>query len=724
MNTIVRLSPVKYSLDRDVLERDHRSFSILNVKKVDEEQRIISGVATTPEPDRLGDIIEPLGVQFKNPMPLLWQHRSSEPVGQVRFDKPTKDGITFEAKIVKAVEPGRLKDRVDEAWQSIKLGLVRAVSIGFRAIEMSFMDDGGIRFIKTEVMELSLVTIPANSEATITSIKAIDDGYLRGPRGREGITEHFTGVATLPDYSGPRGAPVALAASGRPNLPGVTGQPVQAKEATPPMKRTIQEQIAQFEQLRATKSADMDAIMEAAGDSTLAPDQAEKYDTLQAEIKEINDHLVRLRAREDMMKQMAQPVQGDRTASQQNLPAVIQQRSVPTIPQMGSNSAPMGIEQMPITRVQVLPTQLPKGTAFTRYVLAIVRAKGNRMEAHQIARQWRDSTPEVELALSQDVTEFMKAAIGAGTTTDVAWAAPLVAYNVMSSEFAELLRPATIIGRIPGLRRVPFNIQLPRALTGTSVGWVGEGAPKPVGRMTFDTLTLRWAKAAGIVVLTDELVRFSNPSAEAIVRQDLIDAMAQFLDRDFVDPAKAEVLNVSPASITNGVAPIVASGTTAAAFRTDIRKLFNSMFIANMQPGGGVFIGTQQLGLSLSLMLNSLGQPFFPSISADGGTLLGYPFIASENIPATGGSPADGYPLIFLKASEIMLADDGQTIIDASREASVQMDTAPDSPPTAATNMVSLWQLNMTGLRAERWINWKKRRPNAVAWISNAKYAE
>ncbi len=29
--------------------------------------------------------------------------------------------------------------------------------------------------------------------------------------------------------------------------------------------------------------------------------------------------------------------------------------------------------------------------------------------------------------------------------------------------------------------------------------------------------TLRFTKVAGIVVLTDELVRFSNPSAEAIV---------------------------------------------------------------------------------------------------------------------------------------------------------------------------------------------------------------
>ena len=124
-------------------------------------------------------------------------------------------------------------------------------------------------------------------------------------------------------------------------------------------------------------------------------------------------------------------------------------------------------------------------------------------------------------------------------------------------------------------------------------------------------------------------------------------------------------------------------------------------------------------------MQNALGQSVFPNITSDGGSLLGYPVITSENLGmATGGSPADGGLIIFLKANEIMLADDGQVVIDASNQASVQMDSAPDSPPTASTNMVSLWQMNMTGVRAERWINWGKRRSTAVAFIQNTKYAE
>lgn len=159
---------------------ENRAYSVLHVKALDEdgEARIIRGVATTPTPDRVGDVVEPQGVKFQNPMPLLWQHRADMPVGTVKFNKPTKDGITFEARFAKAEKSQTLKDRIDEAWESVKLGLVSAVSIGFRSLEHAVMNDGGYRFIRSEVYELSLVTIPAQAEAVITAIKNFDRAAL------------------------------------------------------------------------------------------------------------------------------------------------------------------------------------------------------------------------------------------------------------------------------------------------------------------------------------------------------------------------------------------------------------------------------------------------------------------------------------------------------------------------------------------------------------------
>jgi HK97 family phage prohead protease len=161
---------------------NNRAYSVLTVKSVDEDKRIIRGIATTPTVDRVGDIIDPLGVKYANPLPLLWQHEHDKPIGSVKFDKPTKAGIEFEAEIAMTDEPGTLKDRLDEAWQSIKMGLVKAVSIGFRAIEYAFMDNGGVRYEQTEVYELSAVTIPANADALITSVKSID-ARLRAEHG-------------------------------------------------------------------------------------------------------------------------------------------------------------------------------------------------------------------------------------------------------------------------------------------------------------------------------------------------------------------------------------------------------------------------------------------------------------------------------------------------------------------------------------------------------------
>lgn len=169
----------------------NRAYSVLTVKAVQDDRRTMSGIATTPSVDRVGDIIEPLGVKFKNPLPLLWQHRHDQPIGSVTFGKPTKDGIPFEAEIPLIEEQGTLRDRIDEAWQSIKLGLVRAVSIGFRPIEYAYMENGGIRFSETEVYELSAVTIPANVDAIISTIKSVDAALRR----EAGIPDPVTPVS-------------------------------------------------------------------------------------------------------------------------------------------------------------------------------------------------------------------------------------------------------------------------------------------------------------------------------------------------------------------------------------------------------------------------------------------------------------------------------------------------------------------------------------------------
>lgn len=164
---------------------ENRAYSVLSVKSMDDDARTFSGIATTPTVDRVGDIIDPLGVKFTNPLPLLHQHKHDKPIGKVWFEPPTKDGIEFRAEMPKIEEPGELQDRVNTAWGEIKYGLVTATSIGFRPIEYSFMDTGGIHYTETEVFELSAVTIPAQPDAIISQVKSIDAAL----RAAEGVPE-------------------------------------------------------------------------------------------------------------------------------------------------------------------------------------------------------------------------------------------------------------------------------------------------------------------------------------------------------------------------------------------------------------------------------------------------------------------------------------------------------------------------------------------------------
>lgn len=652
-----------------------RAYARLEVKAADDDQRIIVGTATTPTPDRVGDIVEPLGVKYRNPLPLLWHHHSDLPVGTVKFDKPTKDGINFTATMPKIADPGPLKDRVDTAWGEVKAGLTRGVSIGFRGIEVSRLDNGGLRFIETEVLELSLVTIPAQQDAKIETIKSID-AELLAASGHEQQGDDSTSA-------------------------GVTARKsttvVKAEGAKRNMKKSIAEQISAFESTKQSKTTRMDELMDEVGEKgeTFNAEQREEYDTLECEVEQIDDHLKRLQAAQRRAIAAAKPIDGKDEKS-------------------GSDSRSNGDS----IRISV-KANVEKGTQLARVVWC--RGHSALFDKHRhpadIAKSapWYDQTPEVE--------RYLRAAVAAGTTTDSVWASPLVEEANIPSEFAEILRAATIIGRIPGLTRVPFNIKIPRETTAASVSWVGEGSAKPVSAMAFDQITLLFNKVAGIVPVTQELFRFSSPAIDTIIRNSLRDSIAALIDRDFLDPTKAVVTGESPASITNGVTPITASGTTADALRADLGTLLALYTAENMNLSSLILIMTATQAMRIALMRNTLGQREFEGLGRDGGSLEGIPVVVSENIVATGGSPADGGLIIAVNAREILLADDGGVDIDVSREASLQMDTAPDSPTTGSTVLVSLWQRNMIALKAERFITWAKRRDGAVQFIQNANYA-
>lgn len=613
------------------------AWATLEIKALDAEQRVIEGIATTPTADRGGDVLLPAGAQFSLPMPLLWQHDQQQPIGDVIEAAVTPDGIAIKARIASIDEPGVLRDRLEYAWQSIKSKLVRGLSIGWKPIEYTPRQKGGLLVSKWLWAELSAVTIPQNVDATILAVKSAD-----------------------------------LAASGR-NLPGDTGPLPKVRAIKGASAMTIAEQIKSFENTRAAKAARQTELMTKAAEAgvTLDEKETEEYDTLALEVKSVDAHLVRLRELEKANAAAAIPVP-DPTRPAAAVPA-------------------------PIIQVK---SALPKGTGFVRYCQAIAFGRGDTMRSLEFAKQWKDSTPEVELAL--------KAAVAAGTTTDATWAGPLAPIKPLVTEFLELLRPATILGKVDNFLKVPFNVSVPSQTGGGTYGWVGQGAPKPVTKAQFGTVTIGITKSAGIIVITEELARNSTPSAEAVIQKEMIAGLSQFLDQQFIDPTQAAVAGVSPGSVTNGVTPITSAGTTPANARTDVIAMMNALTAANIGLAGAVLVMSETNALALTSALNALGQPLWPLMTPNGGTgPLGIRVVTSQTAGTT---------VALISPPCILYADDGGVTIDVSREASVQMDSAPDNPALATTILTSLWQNNLVGLRAERYINWKKARAGCVQY--------
>ena len=149
-----------------------------------------------------------------------------------------------------------------------------------------------------------------------------------------------------------------------------------------------------------------------------------------------------------------------------------------------------------------------------------------------------------------------------------------------------------------------------------------------------------------------------------------------------------------------------------------MRALFATFIAANNAPTSGVFIMSATTALALGLMVNPLGQSEFPGLSMNGGTLMGLPVIVTEYVP----TDSSGSIVALVNAQDIYMADEGGFTVDISREASVQMETAPDNPTTSSTVLISLWQRNLTGFLAERTIGWARRRASAAAYLTGVNW--
>lgn len=151
-----------------------RIFQNIKIKASNSEQRIITAIANSGVLDRTGEIVSIAGITYdpKNLPALLWQHKHDQPLGRILSLSKTAKGLEMTAQIAKYETDSELKQLSDSVWESVKQGVIKSCSIGFRPTDYEKNSAGAIVWTSSELLEVSLVSVPAERGANITGFKS------------------------------------------------------------------------------------------------------------------------------------------------------------------------------------------------------------------------------------------------------------------------------------------------------------------------------------------------------------------------------------------------------------------------------------------------------------------------------------------------------------------------------------------------------------------------
>lgn len=290
----------------------------------------------------------------------------------------------------------------------------------------------------------------------------------------------------------------------------------------------------------------------------------------------------------------------------------------------------------------------------------------------------------------------MKAATAPVVTSDTDHEGLLDTQQVATG-FVELSRNVSAFARLLNDRmmtRLPLRSRVTWMTGAATMGVVGETQAIKVSRFTSDASYLTPQRASGIIVISDTFADFMLAGGEAFLSAEFRKALSAIVDGAFFD------------DVIDGSTPTRASvGSSAEAAISDFKFLLdeveptaNSRLLFAMAPDVARRAAT--------LYDDGL---VFPGMGPQGGTVLNTPALVTDGLSAGTVSLIDGSGL----AGEI----EGIQLTSA-RHASVQLDDAPDSPATASTTLVNLWQHNLRGVKADCYFATNRLRAAAVATVS------
>lgn len=615
--------------------------------------------------DRMGDVIEASGWvldNFKNNPVALWDHGHDPEIGRKPIGRWTNLRIEG-GKLKGKLDPARgVSPQIDGIIALIDGGFLPAVSVGFAPIEGEPLDSkrpyDGTRYTKQELLECSVVAVGANPAAL--------------QLGKSLKLSQKTMSLLSGEHADVRRRDVS-AAGGKADLTIVNEKRTQGGLPSRLKVHSSMKTLAQrIEDAQNELVAKRDKLVELNGADELDLDA----------IEALNDQIG-----------VAERTVAALKASESKLGAAAGTASVasPAI------RRPLGVQPKEVKGVDLL-----------------VRAIVARGVAHFSGKSLEQALEE-RYPGHEATAVIAKTAQTIGTTTVSGWASELV--QTVNQGFLEALMPYSIY---PALRArgigVNFDgigtVSLPsRTAGGAGGGFVAEGQPIRVGRITTAATTMTPKKLGVIVPFSRELTKRSTPAIEALVRQAILEDTAVILDSAIVDATASSTAR--PAGLLNGVSAAATGygGGDYQAVVNDLKNLLAPFYAANAGDNITVLMNPAQ-GLALSMM---------PGPGPAGEFGWSDPLTKRLNIVESTNVPANR--LIALRNSDFATAMGDAPEFDVSEQATVHMeDTTPleivsATGPTTANPVRSFFQTATIGVRMLMDVSWKMRRTGMVQWI-------
>ena len=609
--------------------------------------------------DRYGDTIEADGWDLRwfkrNPI-ALFNHNSDFPIGI--WKDARVEGGKLKARLSLAAKG--TSARIDELISLVEQGILRATSVGFKPIEAEPRSGGGLNYKRQELLETSLVSVPANPAALqVARSMHISDDVMRLAFGEQAGTGEGRGRGT----SGENAAP--------PTHPQRTktmrlGERIQAAETA-----LVQEK---------------DALTALVGKDDADPIEIEE---LTARIEEREGSLAALKRAETAL--------AVRASSEQ-----------PTTPAAAGERRPFAVAAKKVE---------PREYVYRGLTAALLAHIERKNPGEVLQERYGDDV--ATRAVFQAVT---KAATTPATTTTTGWAAELVQTSII--DFIESLMPMSVYPGLANIGgRFAFGrngqVTLPGRNTATSVGgsFVGQGSPIPVRQGAFTATSLTPKKMSVITTFTREIAEHSTPQIEALLRQAILEDTALAIDTVLLDATAASTIR--PAGLRNGVTvTTAASGGGFAALVGDIKALMGALITAsNGNLRRPVWIMNPVNAISIALTQNAGGDfPFAAGLQQ--GTLQGYPVLQSSAVTAGMVILVDAADFFSATGDEPRFDVSDQATLHMEDTTPLAIGTA-GTPTVVAAPVRSLFQTDSIALRMMLDMNWAMRRSGVVAWTQS-----